>query len=57
MIAAALGSNSYAGSLDNAGCVFPRGPGDATMLDLIFLVAGSGFFLLTAAYADGCDRL
>ena len=27
------------------------------MLDIIFIAAGIAFFLLTSAYAEGCDRL
>ena len=27
------------------------------MLDAVFIVSGIVFFLVTAAYADGCDRL
>jgi len=27
------------------------------MLDIIFTVAGVAFFLITSAYALGCDRL
>ena len=29
----------------------------ARMLDFIFIAAGTVFFLVTAAYAAGCDRL
>ena len=32
-------------------------PARARMLDLIFIAAGTAFFLLTAAYAVACDRL
>ncbi len=40
----------------------PRDASDAAaselvMLDLIFIVAGIVFFVVTAAYADACDRL
>ena len=27
------------------------------MLDIVFIVAGIGFFLLTSAYAGACERL
>ena len=28
----------------------------SAMLDIVFIVAGIGFFLLTSAYAQGCER-
>jgi hypothetical protein len=27
------------------------------MLDAVFILSGIVFFVITAAYADGCDRL